>query len=92
MTIHYTKLTGDIGTIGHSILILDYESWKQFQILVNRATNTWPDAPPEIKTFADQITNDGVVLQDYASQDTSKKQRPDDLNWGLTADQIPNEN
>jgi hypothetical protein len=37
----------------------------QFKELVHRATNLWPDASPEIKTFADDITHDGVQMQDY---------------------------
>lgn len=38
---------------------------REFKELVHRATNLWPDASPEIKMFADDITNDGVQMQDY---------------------------
>lgn len=36
----------------------------EFQELVFRATNLWPDASPAIKEFADKVTS-GYVLQDY---------------------------
>lgn len=44
------------------------ESMKAFKELVQRATNLWPDAPPEIKEFADLVTNNGTVLQNYWAQ------------------------
>lgn len=40
--------------------------------MVHRATNLWPDAPPEIKELADLITV-GHIQQNYHVQDTSKK-------------------
>jgi hypothetical protein len=40
-------------------------SAKEFQELVHRATNLWPDASPEIKQFADMICNEGKLMQDY---------------------------
>ena len=61
---------GDV--MGYTVII-DGKSGKNFRELVQRATNLWPDAPAEIKEFADQITNNGWVMQDYASQDTSLK-------------------
>lgn len=48
-----------------------------FKELVQRGANLWPDAPPEIKTFADEVTN-GRILQDYESQ--SKGSRPGSRN------------
>jgi hypothetical protein len=63
------------------------ESVAKFKQLVQRATNLWPDADPEIKEFADLVTNADIVkqysvvlrdgsrpkgLQDYRNQDTSK--------------------
>ena len=39
----------------------DIESFKE---LVQRATNTWDCAPPEIKEFADMLIH-GEPLQDY---------------------------
>lgn len=50
------------------IVITDDNSWKQFQELVQRAANLWPDAHPEIKLFADQIT-EGKEQQDYQKQE-----------------------
>lgn len=56
------------------VIIIDTDqSLAAFKELVQRATNLWPDATPEIKEFADIITNDGWVMQDYSTQDTSKR-------------------
>lgn len=41
--------------------------WESFQELIQRGANLWPDAPPEIKDFADLVTN-GKVMQDYYRQ------------------------
>lgn len=38
-----------------------------FKELVQRGANLWPDAPPEIKEFADRVTT-GRVQQDYRAQ------------------------
>lgn len=67
------------------------ESMEAFKKLVFRATNLWPDAPAEIKIFADEVEH-GKALQDYASQDTSpkrkkKKDDPDKEAAPITADQ-----
>lgn len=45
-----------------------------FKELVFRATNLWPDAPPEIKRFSDQLIH-GKVLQDYDSQNRDQTSR-----------------
>jgi hypothetical protein len=69
------------GTDGIVIIIDSAESAANFKTLVHRATNLWPDAVPEIKEFADQITNADWLpenkksLQDYKSQDTSGKKK-----------------
>lgn len=42
-------------------------SWKQFQELIQRGGNLWPDAPPAIKEFIDVVTV-GHVQQDYFQQ------------------------
>ena len=52
-------------------IIIDGKSIQRFKELVQRGSNLWPDAHPEIKEFADLITN-GSILQDYRGQDTSK--------------------
>jgi len=62
-----------------SIFISGTQSRESFTELVQRATNLWPDATPEIKVFADRITNPMLLehlsseagLQPYETQDTS---------------------
>jgi hypothetical protein len=56
------------------IIFISDNSEQAFKELVQRGANLWPDAPPEIKSFADLITN-GEVLQDYALQDTSSNKK-----------------
>jgi hypothetical protein len=53
-------------------IILTDDSKEHFTTAMNRALNCWPDAPPELKELADML-NHGKILQDYYSQDTSKK-------------------
>lgn len=55
----------------HTVNVIGVQAWKDFQELVHRATNLWPDAPAHIKEFADMVTV-GHVQQDYQGQDTSK--------------------
>ncbi len=50
------------------------ESIEKFKELVFRATNLWPDAPSEIKKFADQLIH-GKELQDYDSQNRDQDAR-----------------
>lgn len=38
-----------------------------FKQLIQRGANLWPDAPPEIKEFADLVTT-GQVQQNYRAQ------------------------
>lgn len=56
----------------HLVITIDGGSCKDFTTAMNRALNCWPDAPPELKELADML-NHGKILQDYYSQDTSKK-------------------
>lgn len=49
------------------ITVMGEASIKEFKELVQRGTNLWPDASPDIKEFADLVTN-GKVLQDYRAQ------------------------
>lgn len=58
------------------ITINEDHSFESFKLLVQRAVNLWPDAPPEIKEFADKITNDGKVQQDYQTQEYYKVNPP----------------
>lgn len=67
-------LVRHVADDGFVIIIDSPYSIEIFKELVHRATNLWPDAAPEIKIFADEITNfewHVGPLQDYASQDTS---------------------
>lgn len=48
-------------------VLVNPESIPAFKELIQRGANLWPDAPAEIKEFADLITN-GQILQDYRSQ------------------------
>jgi len=53
------------------ILVDSPESIENFKQLIQRGANLWPDAQPEIKEFADLITN-GRIFQDYGSQAKDK--------------------
>lgn len=53
-----------LGTIRKTVEFDRAEDWKDFQELVQRAANLWPDAKPQMKKFADVVTN-GKVMQDY---------------------------
>ena len=68
ITVH--KITGEVGTLGVSIVIDTAEDVEAFKKLVFRGANLWPDAPAEIKRFSDKLEQ-GEVLQDYSTQDTS---------------------
>lgn len=48
------------------VFALGEKSIASFRELVQRGANLWPDAPAEIKEFADIITN-GKVQQQYAA-------------------------
>lgn len=50
-----------------AIISIPPQHWAGFQELVQRGSNLWPDASPEIKEFADRVTV-GRVQQDYYSQ------------------------
>lgn len=53
------------------VIVIDGESKKEFQELVQRGSNLWPDASAEIKAFADVVTN-GQLMQDYHNQTVNK--------------------
>ena len=71
MTIDVFQNFSGIG--GVRIFIMG-DSIPHFRELVQRGSNLWPDAPPEIKELADLITI-GKIQQDYRSQDTSRKEK-----------------
>ena len=53
-------------------IIIPKQHIQVFKDMVQRATNTWDIAPPEIKTFADILIH-GAALQDYSSQAYEKR-------------------
>lgn len=52
---------------GTMMVFVKNETLESFKTLVQRAMNTWPDAPAELKEFADLLL-EGKILQDYKSQ------------------------
>lgn len=50
------------------VVVITKESIEPFKQLIQRGANLWPDAPAEIKEFADLITT-GKVMQDYKAQE-----------------------
>lgn len=55
-------------------LTVSYENLKEFQKILDRALNCWPDAPVFWKELADKLTH-GKVTQDYAHQESQKLTR-----------------
>lgn len=56
-----------VNNTSFTSVLVTKESQESFKELIQRGANLWPDAPAEIKEFADLITN-GQILQDYRSQ------------------------
>ncbi len=48
----------------------------EFKELIQRGVNLWPDASPAIKEFADKLTNDGWVMQDYSKAAVTSQAAP----------------
>lgn len=48
-------------------IMINSDSLEGFKELVRRGSNLWPDAPPDVKKFADYVLN-GRLLQDYDMQ------------------------
>lgn len=69
-----------IGGSTKALILVDEDSWKEFQQLIHRGINLWPDASPELKAFADLIT-EGKVQQDYSRE----KKLTDKLGDGVTS-------
>jgi len=49
------------------LIELDKVGLENMKLILARACNVWPDAPPEIKEYHDTLIH-GRVLQDYYSQ------------------------
>lgn len=71
------ELFSSAGKSYHYVIV-SAETWPQFQELVQRGANLWPDAPPAIKEFADLVTT-GKVQQDYRAQESKLQGRKADL-------------
>lgn len=59
-----TTVQDGLGTVRKAIVADKAEDFKLLQEIMHRATNLWPEAPPQVKRLADMVTN-GKVLQDY---------------------------
>lgn len=83
MSITYRAIVDDCFVI----IIDGKDSCKNFKEMIQRGTNLWPDAQPEIKELADQVTNNNWIsdakphgnmklksgtLQDYNAQAPDK--------------------
>jgi len=56
----------------YQIRITQASTMDAFKTLVNRGLNTWDEAPPELKEFADILIH-GKALQDYYRSTFSSK-------------------
>ena len=74
MSIEVEVVSNELGTCCKQVRFLDQQSWQRFQELVHRAANLWPDAHPEIKEFADRVT-DGWVKQPYQELESYKMEK-----------------
>lgn len=62
------KITKNLQNELHLVRVeFTSESIKEFQSVLQRALNCWPDAPADFKSLAD-ILEYGKPLQDYNSQ------------------------
>jgi len=59
-----TLVEDGVGTSAKVIHINNAEDYKNFQELIQRGANLWPDAPASIKRLADLITS-GKIMQEY---------------------------
>lgn len=59
-----SRIVDGTGTAAKCIVATTDADWKLVQQILFRATNLWPDAPPQVKRISDIITN-GKILQDY---------------------------
>lgn len=79
-----TVIQDGLGTEAKVIWIDTIDDYKMFQQLVQRATNLWPDAPAEVKRFADMVTV-GKVQQEYVD-DPIPFTYPKDLGHGTLSE------
>jgi hypothetical protein len=58
-----------------TVIVIPGDMIGEFLTLIERATNCWPDASPDMKDFADNMIH-GRPLQDYHAQ-ANLKPRPE---------------
>jgi len=78
MGIKVARMLAEVGTVAMTITIDRHESWENLVELVQRGANLWPDAPAEIKEFADMVTV-GHIQQDYRSQAAPIKRKETEM-------------
>ena len=62
--IHVRVTRNAAGNIDAAHFSITEESLPSFTKAINRALNTWDDAPAEMKELGDMLTH-GKILQDY---------------------------
>lgn len=73
MTIKAVRLKDELKNPSGLVLTLDETAKDQLTILLNRALNTWPEAPKDWKELADYLVH-GRVLQNYDNYEQKPKQ------------------
>ena len=68
------KRKNELGNTSEIQITLPVERVTEFKTILNRALNTWADAPPEWKELSD-ILEHGQMLQDYYIQTAYATQR-----------------
>jgi hypothetical protein len=63
--IHVRVTRNSLFKIDAAHISITEESMEDFIKLVNRALNTWDDAPKDLKELGDMLVH-GKVLQDYS--------------------------
>lgn len=58
------EIVGTTTAGANKLIAVPQEHWVEFQQLIQRGANLWPDASAAIKSFADAVTS-GRELQDY---------------------------
>ena len=68
------KQKNELGNTAAIQITIPIERVTEFKAILNRALNTWQDAPPEWKELSD-ILEHGQMLQDYYFQILYKKNK-----------------
>lgn len=75
MSIKATRLKDELKNPSGLRLELDEEATKQLERILNRALNTWPEAPADWKSLADYLMH-GKILQPYVDEVKKKSKTP----------------